>query len=1083
MSTPNRLGIGKLAEVLEGFAVVEYFDSPAEINRHHERVVTSKLLPHPIDDQMRVYYFDTQDGCWRIGRSGGVIDRIVYISLPNRESAEMPVEEVFVRWLKPIGDPWELLSERLTDTPYFHSKRHELVRHFIHQRSSSMGLTGLISSSIDIEDHQVDVVRRVLSDSTQRYLLADEVGLGKTVEAGVIVRQHILDRPDDHCVLIVVPASLVSQWQSEMAVRCQLSDLFGHEIEVVAMDEIVWYMGRQPSYIVVDEAHQLTRNLEKGGVERERFEKIKALSSPQVCSGLLLLSATPALRNEEGFLALLHLLDPLMHDMNDVYAFRQRVRNRQALADVFWSFTEDQDPMFLLGDVEHLRELFPADLTIASMLDELTPMLESADEINEEARIKIGLIRMHLSETHRLHRRILRNRRNEELRDLVPGRDKLFPIPYSNERFRLAEAELEKWRSNANIYLLNKDDKEEMGCLSVIYQIMINALLGDVKAFLTCIEIRLKRDSSLADDAGDYGLLLDAGNVDHMLSLPHHEGEEAILNEILEKKHLISESRDISIGEALKWISILLNKIPRLVVMTSSPAIANDLYEQLKLKDDSNVTRHTILNNEWLSRWRKRGNQILICDQSAEEGLNLQGQHCGMVHLDLPFSPNRIEQRLGRLDRFGSGEKIESVTLLVKDSVLSKSWMMHLDEAWNVFNESIASLQYLVDEKMQELGVTLFENGPEAVLKMSEQLIDSQAIQNEKNAIRNQDSLDAIEDPLSQGEMRRLESIDDVRNADFRDAVDDWMEDGLQFDIIADKRGDTSVIRYRYLYDDRKQTKQTLLAIKDFLFWFRDAIDKESNHPDYLKPLTYPVVFSRQKARRSKAGIARLGHPVVEAIRRHIRWDDRGVSFAMWRHLCMDATSEVLSLLFFRLDFVVEANRDCLAHDSSLERQADQYFPPIVETVWVDEHLNMPDEHCLKLLLPAYREYRKYRDSHIRPQLWAKALSAINCDDWVGLCKSVRIHSEKALSQRHKLPDKIEKSLEGISERHCLMEEQLKCRIKSTSSCAEAEKARLLEELDEISHNREILKQSISAPMVRLDSAGVVILSNTKLED
>lgn len=66
-------------------------------------------------------------------------------------------------------------------------------------------MSGLISSIIDLEKHQYEVVRRVLQDPVQRDLLADEVGLGKTIEAGELMRQYVLDDPDSHRILILAP--------------------------------------------------------------------------------------------------------------------------------------------------------------------------------------------------------------------------------------------------------------------------------------------------------------------------------------------------------------------------------------------------------------------------------------------------------------------------------------------------------------------------------------------------------------------------------------------------------------------------------------------------------------------------------------------------------------------------------------------------------------------------------------------------------------------------------------------------------------------------------------------------------------
>ncbi len=74
-------------------------------------------------------------------------------------------------------------------------------------------MSAILSSVIDLEGHQVEVVRRVLQDPVQRYLLADEVGLGKTIEAGLLIRQCVLDCGKDAEIVIVVPDALVDQWQ------------------------------------------------------------------------------------------------------------------------------------------------------------------------------------------------------------------------------------------------------------------------------------------------------------------------------------------------------------------------------------------------------------------------------------------------------------------------------------------------------------------------------------------------------------------------------------------------------------------------------------------------------------------------------------------------------------------------------------------------------------------------------------------------------------------------------------------------------------------------------------------------------
>ena len=82
---------------------------------------------------------------------------------------------------------------------------------------------GVISSVIDLYNHQIEVVRRVLEDPKQRYLLADEVGLGKTIEAGIIIRQYLLDHPEGH-VVVITPPLLRRQWMSELRQKFLIDD-------------------------------------------------------------------------------------------------------------------------------------------------------------------------------------------------------------------------------------------------------------------------------------------------------------------------------------------------------------------------------------------------------------------------------------------------------------------------------------------------------------------------------------------------------------------------------------------------------------------------------------------------------------------------------------------------------------------------------------------------------------------------------------------------------------------------------------------------------------------------------------------
>src|SRR5690606_2440632 len=130
------------------------------------------------------------------------------------------------------------------------------------QRAASMGMSALLACAIELEAHQIEVVRRILQDPVQRYLLADEVGLGKTVEACILIRQCVLDTEQNCIVLVVVPAALVGQWRSELSSKFFLGRCLDRSIHVVAFDDGDRIRATLPkaTMLVIDEAHHLTES-------------------------------------------------------------------------------------------------------------------------------------------------------------------------------------------------------------------------------------------------------------------------------------------------------------------------------------------------------------------------------------------------------------------------------------------------------------------------------------------------------------------------------------------------------------------------------------------------------------------------------------------------------------------------------------------------------------------------------------------------------------------------------------------------------------------------------------------------------
>ena len=194
---PGRKGLGKLESAADGRCAVTVFHSIL-------RIETIGLAPDDIrraylSPQTRVYV--RHGDRFRVGRvtnylihDNGLVD--YEVRFPNGKQSDFGEVDLFVRPWDAPEDPAEILAAGGAESQFLHDRRQSAIRPLLALRSAAQGLTSLISAGVDFVPHQIAAVRRVLTDPVQRYLLADEVGLGKTIEAGLIVRQHLIDNPD-----------------------------------------------------------------------------------------------------------------------------------------------------------------------------------------------------------------------------------------------------------------------------------------------------------------------------------------------------------------------------------------------------------------------------------------------------------------------------------------------------------------------------------------------------------------------------------------------------------------------------------------------------------------------------------------------------------------------------------------------------------------------------------------------------------------------------------------------------------------------------------------------------------------------
>ena len=177
----DEYGVGQVIDLREGRCSVRFFKSINEsvvCEYDASRVEGAYLYP-----QTRVY-FNGEDGIWTVGyvvESFPEGEELHYeVQFPNRRFRRIREADLRVRCLLPVEDPTSILAAGGIETQYLHDRRRETLECLAEARAFSYGLTGLLSASVELLPHQVEVVRRVLGDPVQRYLLADEVGLGNS---------------------------------------------------------------------------------------------------------------------------------------------------------------------------------------------------------------------------------------------------------------------------------------------------------------------------------------------------------------------------------------------------------------------------------------------------------------------------------------------------------------------------------------------------------------------------------------------------------------------------------------------------------------------------------------------------------------------------------------------------------------------------------------------------------------------------------------------------------------------------------------------------------------------------------------
>lgn len=1035
LALPEGRGVGKLEAVDGDVCDVSVFYS---IVRTETVSYPIKLLSRAyLSPQTRVYVLD--NGGYRVGRVSDFLtgnDGLVTYELrfPNGVVKDFNEAHLFLRpWSAP-DDPAEVLAAGGGESQFLHDARLPARKALIDLRSAAQGMTALMSAGIELVPHQVAAVRRILSDPVQRYLLADEVGLGKTIEAGLVIRQRLIDDPDTE-VLVSVPRHLVAQWQVELSGKLRLSQFDGR-FEVCAHEDLA-RVQRVPDLLVVDEVHHLVGG-NCGELEAAASHLINL--SKQV-SSLLLLSATPALGDEAKFLALLNLLDPIAHPLSDIEGFRAKLEQRQDLGRLLLSLDPEGSGLVLRQRAGELIGLFPDDALVQSLA---TKLIEASKaKMPETPRLAVAL-RNHVADSYRIHQRLIRSRRADaagwEFRPRGPSFDEgeLPPMPHVREEIIdhpvMVDilSGLEDWRTAALDAVGQGAADETM--LSARYVNLLEA------AGIGCDQLNTALKSE-AEFPGEADIRAD------LIRLTSNGGCDAYSLDLIAQS--IQRLMDnLARGSAA----------PKVVVFSSSSERARSLaplVPEAVLLEASGDQEHAEAILAHFAAQRRAS--VLILDRAAEEGLNLSFADA-IVHLDLPFSAARLEQRIGRLDRFGrTKDAIKHRVLLPSDEDASPwaAWQRLLAEGMMIYHGSISDVQFLLDDIESQIARAFLHEGAAAVHALIPLVLAR--IASERLAQHEQSALDRIalaEDPAE----FLIDAINDAEAEEevIETAVETWAVKTL----LLRKRPCVEGVKDPFFWRTAQTTLIPKLPWRETFEFFED------------EPLTWR---RRIAMRQSNVALLRPGMPLVDVLERFTHWDDRGSAFATWRKHS-DWTGE--GWMGFRVCLSVEPSvpEDNLLRPDprklSIGRRAQQYLPPEYITLHIEASGEPVGEGPLNTILnlPYSNERapgQPWVDINLgsRPELFA---SIIDPGQFSQICRSVRENALSTFCDSEAFRDQINQAA-TIARADV---ERRRARLQRRAVAGE-----VIE--DELTAAEAVL-EAVSSPTVRLDAIGFFIVSGLK---
>jgi len=680
-------------------------------------------------------------------------------------------------------------------------------------------------SQIDPLPHQIDAVYyHTLLNPRIRFLLADDPGAGKTIMAGLIIKE-LKYRGLVKRILIVAPGHLKYQWLREMKEKFQekfiivdrnvMDSTWGQNIfderdqiitsiDFAKQEDIMYALkGTCWDLVIVDEAHKMSAYKYGEKISKTARYKFGELIS-EITNFLLFLTATPHRGDPENFRLFLDLLEPGF--FSDVEMLSQSIRDKdnplflRRLKEDMTDF--DKAPLFPPRHVHTMK--FNLSDDEKELYNAVTKYVETHfnKALQKEKRnvtFAMVILQRRLASSVRAIRKSL-ERRRKRLQDLY-DRGELFAkeLNYTENYLEDLE-EIERWK------------KEE-------------ELLEKLTSAGSLEELKEEIDV-----------------LDELIELAKIAEKKEIETKLNELKRVIEDKN-------------LKGSNTKLLIFTESRDTLEYLLEKLNIWGYQTTKIHGGMNMDQRIQAEKdffNESQICVATEAAGEGINLQ--FCSfMVNYDIPWNPNRLEQRMGRIHRYGQQHEVYIYNLVAKDTREGKI-LIKLFEKLDRMKEQMGSDRVFdvigdvwgTDKNLSDLIIDAISNQRtmEEILSDFDRIPDEEAIQKIRDATMETLSTHHIDLHRIIGEQRKAKEsrlVPEYIEAYFIRAAEIW-------ELNIQKRT-----------DDFYRIDSVPFEVRNRSVSFKNQFGEIQNK--YSK-----VSFDKQHAFKGQGEFIAMGHPLLEGI-------------------------------------------------------------------------------------------------------------------------------------------------------------------------------------------------------------------------